>query len=179
MHSHEVSEKRSFDLSQSYPGHQIAVLGHPHEVKCTVRFSNCKPVDEDDDDQTLPARQEVPCPSLSVDKANKDENEEYDDDADEKDDNTPPEQLQQRPQKKSKLVRSGNGSLSAAVMKIFFMSQDSVDLEKPTKSHACNYVGCNEEDAQAFGDRRQCRGRQSIGRNHQKKDKRQPASSRQ
>jgi hypothetical protein len=60
MHSHEVSKKRSFDLSQSYPGHQIADLGHPHEVKCTVRFSNFKPVDEDNDDQKLPARQEVP-----------------------------------------------------------------------------------------------------------------------
>ena len=48
--------------------------------------------------------------------------------------NTPPEQLQQRPHKKSKLAGSGNVSISAAVMKIFLMSQDSVDLEKPTKA---------------------------------------------
>jgi len=48
--------------------------------------------------------------------------------------NTPPEQLQQRPHKKSKLAGSGNVSISAAVVKIFLMSQDSVDLEKPTKA---------------------------------------------
>jgi len=76
----------------------------------------------------------VPCTSPSVDEDNEDENKEDDDDADEKDDDTPPEQLQQRPRKKSKLARSGNGSISTAVMKIFLKSQDSVDLEKPTKA---------------------------------------------
>jgi len=40
----------------------------------------------------------------------------------------------QRPRKKSKLARSGNVSISAAIMKIFLMSQDSIDLEKPTKT---------------------------------------------
>jgi len=134
MHGHEVSKKRSFDLSQSYPGHLIAVLGHHHEVKCTVWFSNCEPVDEDDDDRKHPARREVPCASPSVDEDNEDENKEDDDDADEKDGNTPPKQLQQRPRKKSKLARSGNGSISAAVMKIFLMTQDSIDLERPTRA---------------------------------------------
>ena len=47
---------------------------------------------------------------------------------------TPPEQLQQRLRKKSKLAGSGNGSISAAVMKIFLMTQDSIDLERPTKA---------------------------------------------
>ena len=47
---------------------------------------------------------------------------------------TPPEQLQQRPRKKSKLAGSGNGSISAAVMKIILMTQDSIDLERPTKA---------------------------------------------
>jgi hypothetical protein len=158
MHGHEVSKKRSFDLSQSYPGHLIAVLGHHHEVKFTVRFSNCEPVDDDDNDRKHPARREVPCasPSVdednkdrkhlvrrevpcaspSVDEDNKDENEEDDDDADEKDDDRPPKQLQQRPRKKSKLAGSGsgNGSISAAIIKIFLMTQDSIDLERPTKA---------------------------------------------
>ena len=40
----------------------------------------------------------------------------------------------QRPRKKSKLARSGNVSISAAVMKIFLVFQDSVDLEKPMKA---------------------------------------------
>jgi hypothetical protein len=66
---------------------------------------------------------------------------------------TPPEQLQQRPHKKSKLAGSGNVSISAAVIEIFLVSLHSIDLEKPTD---------NEEDARAFGDRRQRRGRQSI-----------------
>jgi hypothetical protein len=96
MHDHEVSKKRSFDLSQSYPGHLIAVLGHHHEVKCTVRFSNCEPVDEDDDDRKHPARREVPCASPPVNEDNKDEND--------------------------------------AVMKNFLMTQDSIDLERPTKA---------------------------------------------
>ena len=134
MHGHEVSKKRSFELSQSYPGHLIVVLGHHHKVKFTVRFSNCEPVDEDDEDQKHPARPEVPCASPSVDEDIKDENEEDDDDADKKDDDTPPEQLQQRPRKKSKLARSGNGSISDAVMKICLMTQDSIDLERPTKA---------------------------------------------
>ncbi len=47
---------------------------------------------------------------------------------------TPPEQLQQRPRKKSKLAGSGNGSISSAVMKIVLMTQDSIDLERPTKA---------------------------------------------
>ena len=39
----------------------------------------------------------------------------------------------QRPRKKSKLARSGNVSISAAIMKIFLMSQDSIDLESQRK----------------------------------------------
>ena len=54
-HGNEASKKRS--------GHLIAVLEHHREVICTIRFS----VDEDDDDQKLPARREVPCASPPVD----------------------------------------------------------------------------------------------------------------
>jgi hypothetical protein len=43
-------------------------------------------------------------------------------------------QLQQRPRKKYKLAGSGNGSISATAMKIFLMTQDSIDLERPTKA---------------------------------------------
>ena len=154
--SNQTQMHGRFDLSQSYPGHLIAVLGHHREVKCTVWFSNCEPVDEDEDDRKHPARREVtcaspsvdeynhyrkhparrevPCASMSVDEDNEDENKEDDDDADKKDDNTPPEQLQQRPRKKSKLAWSGNGSISAAVMKIFLVTQDSIDLERPTRA---------------------------------------------
>ena len=52
-HGDEASKKRS--------GLLIADMGHHHEVICTVRLSNCEPVDKDDDDQKLPTRQEVPC----------------------------------------------------------------------------------------------------------------------
>jgi hypothetical protein len=45
-----------------------------------------------------------------------------------------PEQLQQRLRKKSKLARSGNGSISAAVVEIFLVSLHSIDLEKPTET---------------------------------------------
>jgi hypothetical protein len=72
MHGHEVSKKRSFDLSQSYPGHLTAVLGHHHEVKCTVRFSNCEPVDKNDDDRKHSARREVPCASPPVNEDSED-----------------------------------------------------------------------------------------------------------
>ena len=47
---------------------------------------------------------------------------------------TPPEQLQQRPHKKSKLAGSGNVSISAAVIEIFLVSLHSIDLEKPTEA---------------------------------------------
>ena len=87
-----------------------------------------------DEDRKHPARREEPCASPSVDEDIEDENKEDDDGADKKDDDTPPEQLQQRPRKKSKLARSGNGSISDAVMKIFLMTQDSIDLERPTKA---------------------------------------------
>ena len=69
-----------------------------------------------------------------MDEDIEDENKEDDDGADKKDDDTPPEQLQQRPCKKSKLARSGNGSIPDAVTKIFLMTQDSIDLERPTKA---------------------------------------------
>ena len=46
----------------------------------------------------------------------------------------PPKQLQQRPRKKSKLAGSGNGSISSTVVKIFLMTQDSIDLERPVKA---------------------------------------------
>ena len=42
-------------------------------MNCTFRISNCKPVDEDDDDLKLPARQEVPCASPPVDKDDDDQ----------------------------------------------------------------------------------------------------------
>ncbi len=58
-HGDEVSKKRS--------GHLIADLGNHREVICTVRFSNCEPVDEDDDDRKLPLRREVPCSSPPMD----------------------------------------------------------------------------------------------------------------
>ena len=45
-HGDEASKKRS--------GHLITDMGHHREVICTVRFSNCKPMDEDDDDQKRP-----------------------------------------------------------------------------------------------------------------------------
>ena len=41
---------------------------HGDEVICTVRFSECEPVEEDDDDQKLHARREVPCASPPVDE---------------------------------------------------------------------------------------------------------------
>ena len=46
----------------------------------------------------------------------------------------PPKQLQQRPRMKSKLAGSGNGSISSTVVKIFLMTQDSIDLERPAKA---------------------------------------------
>ncbi len=55
----EASKKRS--------GQLIAVLENHREVICTVRFSECEPVEEDDDDRKLHARREVPCASLPVD----------------------------------------------------------------------------------------------------------------
>ena len=42
-------------------------VGHHREVICTVWFSNCEPIDEDDDGRKLPMRREVPCPSPPVD----------------------------------------------------------------------------------------------------------------
>jgi len=65
MHSNEASKKRS--------GHLIADVGYHREVICTVRFSNCEPMDEDDDDRKLPARQEVPCASPPVDEDDDDQ----------------------------------------------------------------------------------------------------------
>ena len=35
---------------------------------CTIQFSNCEPVDEDNDDHKLPMRQEVPCASPPMDE---------------------------------------------------------------------------------------------------------------
>ena len=58
----EVSKKRS--------GQLIAVLENHREVICTIRFSECKPVEEDDDDRKLHARREVPCASLPMDVDN-------------------------------------------------------------------------------------------------------------
>ncbi len=118
MHGHEVSKKRSFYLSQSYPGHLIAVLGHHHEVKCTVRFSNCEPVDEDDDDRNHPARREVPCTSPPVNEVNDD---------------------RKHPARRevpcaSPSANEDNKDENDAVMKIFLMTQDSIDLEKPMKT---------------------------------------------
>ena len=46
-----ASKKRSEQL--------VAVLENHREVFCTVRFSECEPVEEDDDDQKLHARREV------------------------------------------------------------------------------------------------------------------------
>jgi hypothetical protein len=65
MHGNEASKKRS--------GHLIADMGHHCEVICTVRYSNCEPVDEDDDDRKLPARREVPCASPPVDEDDDDQ----------------------------------------------------------------------------------------------------------
>jgi hypothetical protein len=135
-----VSKKRSFDLSQSYPGHLIAVLGHHREVKCTFLFSNCEPVDEDDDDRKHPARREVPCASPPVNEVNDDRkhharqevpcasppvNEVNDD--------------RKHPARRevpctSPSVNEDNEDENDAVMKIFLMAQDSIDLEKPTKT---------------------------------------------
>ena len=60
MHNNEASKKRS--------GHLIAVLEHHREVICTIRFSKCEPVEEDEHYQKLPARREVPCASPPVDE---------------------------------------------------------------------------------------------------------------
>ena len=53
-------------------GHLIADMGNHREVTCTVRISNCEPVDkdDDDDDRKLPTRREVPCASPPVDDDN-------------------------------------------------------------------------------------------------------------
>jgi hypothetical protein len=59
-HGDEASKKRS--------GHLIADMGHHREVICTVRFSICEPVDEDDDVRKLPVRREVPCASPPVEE---------------------------------------------------------------------------------------------------------------
>ena len=45
--------------SKKRSGQLIAVLENHREVFCTVRFSECEPVEEDDDDQKLHARREV------------------------------------------------------------------------------------------------------------------------
>jgi hypothetical protein len=59
-HGNEASKKRS--------GQLIAVLENHREVICTVRFSECEPVEEDDDDQKLHTRREVSCVSPPVDE---------------------------------------------------------------------------------------------------------------
>jgi hypothetical protein len=87
-------------------------------MKCTVRFSNCEPVDEDDDDRKHPARREVTCVSLPVNEVNDD---------------------RKHPARRevpcaSPSVNKDNEDENDAVMKIFLMSQDSIDLEKPTKA---------------------------------------------
>ena len=50
-HDDVASKKRS--------GQLIAVLENHRKVFCTIRFSECEPVEEDDDDQKLHARREV------------------------------------------------------------------------------------------------------------------------
>ena len=54
-HGDEASKKRS--------GQLIVVLENHREVICTVQFSECEPVEENDDDQKLHVRREVPCAS--------------------------------------------------------------------------------------------------------------------
>jgi hypothetical protein len=93
-----------------------------------------------------------------------------------------PEQLQQWPCKKSKLARSGYESTSAAVMPptAHRMFHDvTTTTAKANGSRVRNYVGCNEQDGQAFSDQRERRGRQSISWNHQKKAMSRTASSHQ
>ena len=93
-----------------------------------------------------------------------------------------PEQLQQWPCKKSKLARSGYESTSAAVMPptAHRMLHDvTTTTAKANGSRVRNYVGCNEQDGQAFSDQRERRGWQSISWNHQKKAKSRTASSHQ
>ncbi len=63
-HGDEASKKRS--------GHLIADMGHHREVICTVRFSNCEPVDKNDDDRKHSARREVPCASPPVNEDSED-----------------------------------------------------------------------------------------------------------
>ena len=60
-------QRHGDEASKKMSGHLIADMGHHREVICTVRFSKCEPVGEDDDDQKLPARREVPCASPPVD----------------------------------------------------------------------------------------------------------------
>jgi hypothetical protein len=60
-------QRHGDEASKKMSGHLIADMGNHREVICTVRFSNCEPVDEDDDDQKLTTRREVPCASPPVD----------------------------------------------------------------------------------------------------------------
>ena len=59
-HGNEASKKMS--------GHLIVDMGNHREVICTFRISNCETMDEDNDDQKLPTRREVPCASPPMDE---------------------------------------------------------------------------------------------------------------